>query len=72
MSLPYIHIRIREGKLGALDQESSDHASDSSDDEDDSSGHMVSSVEISNSIWSLDLNTYIWSKLEPGGVPPLR
>jgi len=63
---------IREGKLGALDQESSDHASDSSDDEDDSSGHMVSSVEISNSIWSLDLNTYIWSKLEPGGVPPLR
>ena len=63
--------RLREGS-GSLAQESSFHASDSSDDEDDSSGNMVSSVEISNSIWSLDLNSYCWSKLEPGGVPPLR
>ena len=63
---------LREGKLAALDHESSDHASDSSDEDDDSSGNMVSSVEISNSIWSLDLNSFIWSKLEPIGVPPLR
>jgi len=48
----------------------SDGVSDSSDDEDDD--HMVSSVEISNSIWSLDLNHFIWTKLDPQGIPPLR
>ena len=35
-------------------------------------GQMVNSVEISNSIWSLDLNTWLWTKLEPGGDPPLK
>jgi len=63
---------IREGSQSSLAQESSEHASDSSDSEDDESGPMVSSVEIANSIWSLDLNTYTWNKLEPGGDPPLR
>merc|ERR1712096_103671 len=60
---------LREGKLA---HESSAHASDSSDSEDDGEGPTVSSVEISHSIWSLDLNSYSWNKLEPGGDPPLR
>lgn len=42
--------------------------SDSDDDED----NVVSSVEISNCIWALDLETFIWSKLTPSGEPPLK
>jgi len=42
--------------------------SDSDDDEDNN----VSSVEISNCIWALDLETFIWSKLTPSGEPPLK
>ena len=26
----------------------------------------------SDNIWSLDLNTFLWTKLSPGGVPSLR
>jgi len=32
----------------------------------------ISSVEISNCIWALDLETFIWSKLQPSGEPPLK
>ena len=46
---------------------------DSSDDEDDGAGeHFVDSVEISNSIWCLDLKSWLWTKLQPGGDPPLK
>lgn len=63
---------LRESS-GSLSNDDSNHASDfSSDEEDESFGHMVSSVEISNTIWSLDLNTFTWVKLEPQGDPPLR
>jgi len=43
-----------------------------SDTEDDEANSMVSSVEISNNIWSLDLLTWVWTKLNPGGEPPLK
>ena len=46
---------------------------DSSDDEDEASEeHWVPSVEISNSIWCLDLKSWLWTKLQPGGDPPLQ
>ena len=32
----------------------------------------MSSVEISNSIWCLDLKSWLWTKLQPGGSPPLK
>lgn len=46
--------------------------SDTDEEDEEDSGQMVNSVEISNSIWSLDLNTWLWTKLEPGGEPPLK
>merc|ERR1719220_2638787 len=51
----------------------SEHLMEDSDSEDeDGSEDSVNSVEISNSIWSLDLNTWQWIKLKPGGDPPLQ
>ena len=46
--------------------------SDDDDEDEDEEENTVDTVEISNSIWSLDLLTYVWSKLSPSGVPPLR
>ena len=43
-----------------------------SDSDEEPEGDTVETVEISNSIWSLDLETYVWTKLSPSGVPPLR
>lgn len=43
-----------------------------SDSDEEPEGDTVETVEISNSIWSLDLETYVWTKLSPDGVPPLR
>lgn len=43
-----------------------------SDSDEEPEGDSVETVEISNSIWSLDLETYVWTKLSPSGEPPLR
>ena len=64
-----VSMRSLRENSGSLSNDDSNHASDfSSDEEDESFGHM----EISNTIWSLDLNTFTWVKLEPQGDPPLR
>ena len=50
------------------------HMSDSDNDSDseEEEAEMFDTVEISNSIWSLDLEKYVWIKLSPSGEPPLR
>ena len=46
--------------------------SDDDEEDEEEEENLVDTVEISNSIWSLDLLTYAWTKLSPSGVPPLR
>lgn len=45
---------------------------DEEEDDDDDESRMAMSVEISYSLWALDLLTWVWVKLEPEGEPPLR
>lgn len=53
------------------EEEEEEEAAEEDDDEDDES-QLTVSVEISCSLWSLDLLTWVWTKLEPEGEPPLR
>ena len=50
----------------------SDSDSEEDGDEDEEGERMLNSVEISNSVWCLDLKSWQWTKLEPGGEPPLK
>ena len=57
----------------SLREGSDDGLEDLSDSDDEGlGGGFLSSVEISNSIWALDLETFVWTKLSPGGEPPLK
>ena len=57
----------------SLREGSDDGLEDLSDSDDEGlGGGFLSSVEISNSIWALDLETFVWTKLNPGGEPPLK
>ena len=60
---------FRDGKLFGHEP---DQFESDSDTEDDESGGDVNSVEISNKIWSLDLISWVWTRLSPAGDPPLR
>lgn len=60
-----ISLKSLREKGGPLDQ-----LMDSSEEEDED--EEVFSVEISHNIWTLDLNSWMWTKLEPAGDPPLR
>jgi len=52
--------------------EDSDESEDSEEEEEEGMVRMVGSVEISNTIWSLDLLSLRWTRLQPAGEPPLR
>ena len=59
--------QFREGRFEILDDRDDSFNLSDSDSEDEGHGE-VNSVEISNKIWALDLNTFIWTKLEPEGL----
>ena len=58
--------QLREGRFEVLDADGSFSLSDS-DSEEEGLGD-IDSVEISNKIWSLDLNTFVWTRLSPEGL----
>lgn len=58
--------QLREGRFEVLDTDGSFSLSDS-DSEEEGLGD-IDSVEISNKIWSLDLNTFVWTRLSPEGL----
>ena len=59
--------------LKALTQQDEIPAPDMIDPTDNDPEHeTITRVEVSNTIWSLDLITLVWTKLSPEGVPPLK
>ena len=58
--------------LRAAEYDPSQILTDSDTESEDGDSEMVNSVEISNSIWCLDLKTWQWTKLEPSGEAPLK
>eukprot|EP00088_Acartia_fossae_P003322 TRINITY_DN11392_c0_g2_i1.p1 TRINITY_DN11392_c0_g2~~TRINITY_DN11392_c0_g2_i1.p1 ORF type:complete len:433 (+),score=52.91 TRINITY_DN11392_c0_g2_i1:56-1354(+) len=44
---------------------------DEPEDLDDFAWEEIDRIEISNSLWSLNLRTLVWTKIEPGGLLPL-
>ena len=58
--------------LRAAEYDPAQILTDSDTESEDGDSEMVNSVEISNSIWCLDLKTWQWTKLEPSGEAPLK
>ena len=55
-------------------EEEEDDVEDEEGEEEEEEGEeeLAMSVEISCSLWVLDLVTWAWTRLQPGGEPPLR
>jgi len=49
-----------------------DPPSDDNGESDTETDDLIPAVQISNSLWRLDLLTWVWTKLEPEGERPLR
>jgi len=68
ISIKILRRQMRREQEGV---ESSEEENDPSD-EDEDDPQLAMSVEISSGLWALDLLTWVWTKLEPEGEPPLR
>ena len=53
-------------------EEDDDDAEDEEEEDEEGEEELAMSVEISCSLWVLDLLTWTWTRLQPGGEPPLR
>jgi len=52
--------------------DSTEEESDAGDDDEEEEAQLTMSVEISCSLWALDLLTWNWTRLQPEGEAPLR
>jgi len=74
VSVKVLRRQMRKGQAYNPEEpeEDDDDAEDEEEEDEEGEEELAMSVEISCSLWVLDLLTWTWTRLQPGGEPPLR